>query len=110
MKRHGSRKSRVGDIKAEDSESGVKMMKGLLVVELFSKGCFVDVVVACGPGSWIEEEDYRIFWISSVVSIGHDSWWLVESVARLTWETASFAKRPWRNPEAVSLKDVVMAP
>jgi hypothetical protein len=38
--------SRVGERWGEDSESGVKMMKGLLVVELFSKSCFVDVVVA----------------------------------------------------------------
>jgi putative Ca2+/H+ antiporter (TMEM165/GDT1 family) len=40
--------SRVGEISDVDSKSGVKMMKGLLVVELFSKSCFVDVVVACG--------------------------------------------------------------
>jgi hypothetical protein len=37
--------SRVGEIRDEDCESGVKMMKGLLVVRLFSKGCFVDVIV-----------------------------------------------------------------
>ena len=37
--------SKVGRIKDEESESGVKMMRGLLVVELFSKSCFVDVVV-----------------------------------------------------------------
>ena len=37
--------SKVGRIRDEESESGVKMMKGLLVVELFSKGCFVDVIV-----------------------------------------------------------------
>jgi hypothetical protein len=36
----------VDEIKDEDSKSGVKMMKGLLVVELFSKSYFVDVVVA----------------------------------------------------------------
>jgi hypothetical protein len=35
----------VDEIKDEDSKSGVKMMKSLLVVELFSKSCFVDVVV-----------------------------------------------------------------
>jgi hypothetical protein len=44
-KKPGSGMSRVGEIKDEDSESGVKMMKGLLVVELFSKSCFLDVVV-----------------------------------------------------------------
>jgi hypothetical protein len=38
--------SRVGEIRDEESKSGVKMMRGLLVVELFSKSCFVDVVVA----------------------------------------------------------------
>jgi hypothetical protein len=38
--------SRIGEIGSEDSESGVKMMKDLLVVELFSKSSFVDVVVA----------------------------------------------------------------
>jgi hypothetical protein len=38
--------SSVVEIKDEDSKSGVKMIKGLLVVKLFSKSCFVDVVVA----------------------------------------------------------------
>jgi hypothetical protein len=43
--------SRVGEMKDEDSESGVKMMNGLLVVEIYSKGCFVDVVVGGFP--WV---------------------------------------------------------
>jgi hypothetical protein len=38
--------SKVGRIRDEESESGVRMMRGLLVVELFSKSYFVDVVVA----------------------------------------------------------------
>jgi hypothetical protein len=46
QKRQGSRISRIGEINDEDSKSGVEKMKGLLVVELFSKSCFVDVVVA----------------------------------------------------------------
>jgi hypothetical protein len=44
-KREGSRMSRVGEIRDVDSKSGVRMINGLLVVELFSKRCFVDVVV-----------------------------------------------------------------
>jgi hypothetical protein len=38
--------SRVGERRDEDSKSGVKVMRGLLVVKLFLKSCFVDVVVA----------------------------------------------------------------
>jgi hypothetical protein len=47
-KRHGPKMSRVGEIKNEDSESAVKMIKGFLVVELLSKGSFVDMVIAQG--------------------------------------------------------------
>jgi hypothetical protein len=36
---------RVGEIRDEESKSGVRMMKGLLVVELCAKKSFVDVVV-----------------------------------------------------------------
>ena len=48
-KRQGSRMSKVGGIRDEESESGVRMMRGLLVVELFSKSYFVDVVVPFHP-------------------------------------------------------------
>jgi hypothetical protein len=45
-KKQESRMSRLGEIMDEESASGVKMMRGLLVVELFSKSCFVNVVAA----------------------------------------------------------------
>jgi hypothetical protein len=45
MKRQGARTSRLGEIRNVDSESGVKILKGLLVVKLFLESCFVDVVV-----------------------------------------------------------------
>jgi hypothetical protein len=44
-KRQGSRMSRVCEIRNGDSGSGVKMMKGWLVVESWLKSGFVDEVV-----------------------------------------------------------------
>jgi hypothetical protein len=49
-RRQGSRMSRVGEIRDQESKSGLRMRKGLLVAELFSKNYFVDVVVASGCG------------------------------------------------------------
>jgi hypothetical protein len=63
-----------------------------------------------GPGDLVEEEDFMAFWISSVVSFGHGSWWLVRSVATLLWETGGARKRAWWNTEAFSLKVVAVAP
>jgi hypothetical protein len=50
------------------------------------------------------------FWIPSVVSFGHGSWWLVGLVSWLIWETGDAGKRAWQNAQALSLKVVAVAP
>jgi hypothetical protein len=62
-----------------------------------------------GPGAKSEEEDFMAFWISSVVTFGHGSWWLVGLVASLIWETGDTGKRAWQNTEAFSRKVVAVA-
>jgi hypothetical protein len=46
-----------------------------------------------GPGALVEEEDFMAFWISSLVTFGYGSWWLVESVGSLIWDTGGAGKR-----------------